>query len=85
MANSERAAIDLDDLVATIGALVERVEHDGAAIGVISTGEAIAVALVLDRQDLLHIPKLGGYTMLEAVERLGTEWFRAALAVQRSR
>jgi hypothetical protein len=35
--------------------------------------------LVLDRKDLL-----GDYTMLEAVERLGEEWFRAALTVQRS-
>jgi hypothetical protein len=40
---------------------------------------AIAVALVLDRPDLLKF--LG--TMLDAVDRLGPEWSRAALRVQR--
>jgi hypothetical protein len=63
-----------------IFALADRVAKDEAAIGVLSTGEQIAVALVLDRKDLLP----GGYsTMLEAVERLGTEWFRGALIAQR--
>jgi hypothetical protein len=56
------------------------VEKDEARIGVFSTGERIAVALVLNRVDLLE-----GYTVLEAVERLGPEWTRAALAVQRAR
>src|SRR5262245_62118877 len=62
-----------------IAALVERVRADEGALGKLSTGEAPAAVLVLDRKDLL-----GDYTMLEAVERLGDEWFRAALAVQRS-
>src|SRR6266852_665670 len=53
----------------TIHNMVERVEADEKRIGVLSTGETLAVALVLDRKDLLD-----GYTMLEAVERLGTEW-----------
>ena len=63
--------------------MVEHVRRDESAIGVFSTGEKIAVALVLDRKDLLDDVN-GGYTMLEAIERLGTEWTRAALIVQRS-
>jgi hypothetical protein len=61
-----------------IATLVERVRADEGALGKLSTGEALAAVLVLDRKDLL-----GDYTMLEAVERLGDEWFRAALTVQR--
>jgi hypothetical protein len=63
----------------TILALVERVQADENSIGVLSTGETLAVALVLDRKDLL-----GSYTMLEAVNRLGDEWLRASIAVQRA-
>lgn len=63
----------------TILRLTERVAVDEARIGVLSTGERLAVALVLDRHDLL-----GGYTMLQAVERLGPEWTRAARLVQDS-
>jgi hypothetical protein len=62
-----------------IAGLVERVRADESQLSKLSTGEALAAVLVLDRKDLL-----GDYTMLEAVERLGTEWFRAALTVQRS-
>lgn len=65
-------------------AMVDRVEDNPESIGVLSTGEALAVALVLDRKDMLDI-RNGGYTMLEAVERLGEDWFRAALIVQRTR
>jgi hypothetical protein len=65
-----------------IAAMVAAVEKDGRRIGVYSTGEQIAVALVLDRSDLFPH---GGYTILEAVERLGSEWTRAALQVQRGR
>jgi len=61
--------------------MVERVQADDSQIGVLSTGERLAVALVLDQKDWLERWR---YTMLEAVERLGEEWFRAALAVQRS-
>jgi hypothetical protein len=43
----------------------------------LSVGERLAVALVLDRKDLL-----GDFTMLEAVERLGA-WYWPALEVQR--
>jgi hypothetical protein len=50
-------------------------------IGVLSTGERIAVALILDRPNLF--PN-GGYTVLEAVDRLGREWTEAAFRVQRA-
>jgi hypothetical protein len=54
-----------------IASLVERVRADEGQLGRLSTGESLAAELVLDRKDLL-----GDYTMLEALERLGTEWFR---------
>ncbi len=55
------------------------VEADESRFGVLSTGERIAVALVLDRPDLVR----WWGTMLDAVDRLGPEWTRAALRVQR--
>jgi len=54
--------------------LVQNVQKDEASIGVLSTGEQLAVALVLDRKDLLD---KFGYTML------GQDWLKAALKVQR--
>ena len=46
----------------------------------LSTAERIAVALVLNRHDLLE----GAWgTVLECVHRLGPEWTAAALRVQR--
>jgi hypothetical protein len=54
--------------------------HDEHSFGVLSTGERIAVALILDRYDLLQ--ETWG-TMLEAVHRLGPEWTLAALRIQR--
>lgn len=65
-----------------IAALVAEVEKNQKRIRLLSTGEQIAVALVLDRTELFPH---GGYTMLEAVERLGPDWTRAALLVQRRR
>ena len=65
-----------------IAALVAEVEKNQKQISLFSTGEQIAVALVLDRTELFPH---GGYTMLEAVERLGPNWTRAALLVQRRR
>ena len=64
---------------AQIRAKVQMVVADESLFGVLSTGERIAVALVLDRPDLV---KFWG-TMLEAVDRLGPDWTRAALRVQR--
>jgi hypothetical protein len=65
-----------------IAAMVAAVARDERELSVFSTGERIAIAFVLDRPDLFPH---GGYTMLEAVERLGPEWTKAALQVQRNR
>jgi hypothetical protein len=65
-----------------IAVLAAEVEINQKRIRVLSTGEQIAVALVLDRRELFPH---GGYTILEAVERLGPDWTRAALRVQRRR
>lgn len=64
--------------VAQITALVRMVVADEASFGVLSTSEKIAVALVLNRADLLN-----NWTMLSAIDRLGPEWTEAALRVQR--
>lgn len=61
---------------------VHMVVADGTQFGVLSTGEKIAVAMVLNRKDLLD--RVWG-TMLESVHRLGPEWTAAALRVQRNR
>jgi hypothetical protein len=61
---------EIERRIAAMGAEVER---DQKRLRVFSTGEQIAVALMLDRSELFP---LGGYTMLEAVERL--DWTRAA-------
>jgi len=66
------------DVEADLMRRVRIVQDDESTIGLMSTGERIAVALVLDRKDLLEWG-----TMLECVERLGSQWFKAALKVQR--
>jgi len=76
-------SIHLNSTVAAevqIRAKVEMVLADEAGFGVLSSGERIAVALVLDRYDLLQ--RAWG-SMLESVNRLGEEWTAAALRVQR--
>ena len=59
---------------------VRMVAHDVLSFGTLSTGERIAVALVLDRYVLLQD---AWGSMLEAVHRLGPEWTEAALRIQR--
>ncbi|MBW4053114.1 MAG: hypothetical protein HIU85_16960 [Proteobacteria bacterium] len=49
--------------------------------GVLSTGERIAVAFVLDRYDLIQRAR---GAMAEAVHRLRPQWTAAALHVQRN-
>lgn len=49
------------------------------AFGVLSTGETLVVAMILNRHDLL-----GRYTMLEAIDRLGPDWASAARTVEKS-
>jgi hypothetical protein len=52
--------------------LARSVDADPASIGVLSTGEACAVAQLLDRLDLLI---LNDYERpLDVLERLGPEW-----------
>jgi hypothetical protein len=67
-----------------IAAMVARVEHDEREIGVLSTGEQIAVAVVLDRRDLVPPPYHDSWQ--DALDRLGEEWLAACrrVAAQRS-
>jgi hypothetical protein len=62
-------------------AKVRMVVADGTQFCVLSTGEKIAVAMVLNRKDLLD--RAWG-TILECVDRLGPDWTEAALRVQRN-
>lgn len=56
--------------------IVRMAESDRAAgtLGPWSTGEKLAVCFVLDRGD--WVMRMG-YTMLDAIERLGPEWLAA--------
>lgn len=47
-----------------------RSAHNGS-FGVLSTGEKLGAALVLNRADLLAS---AGYTMAEAINRVGDDW-----------
>ena len=67
-------------LRARIVDLARTVEADPAHIGVLSTGEACAVALLLGRLDLLHDYK----HPLDALERLGPEWEKPLRDLHRS-
>jgi hypothetical protein len=63
-----------------IRAKVRTVVADGTQWSILSTGEKIAVAMVLNRNDLLD--RAYG-SILECVDRLGRDWTTAALHVQR--
>jgi hypothetical protein len=63
-----------------IRAKVQMVTADERCFGVLSSGERIAVAVVLDRYDLIQ--RAWG-TIAEAIYRLGPLWTEAALRVQR--
>jgi hypothetical protein len=71
---------DIEIAATHIRTKVRMVEADEASFGVLSSGEKIAVAFVLDRYDLLQ--RVWG-TMAEAAHRLGPTWTEAALRVQR--
>lgn len=64
-----------------IRAKVRMILDDETLFGILSSGERIAVALVLDRYDLLQ--RAWG-TIAESIHRLGPEWTEAALRVQRN-
>ena len=72
---------DVQIAEAQIRSKVRMVQADEARFSVLSTGEKIAVAFVLDRYDLLQ--RVWG-TMAESVNRLGPAWTEAALRVQRN-
>jgi hypothetical protein len=59
-----------------------QVRRNPESIGVLSSSEYLAVALVLDRPDLWQQSQYP--TALEAVSRLGRVWQEAALRVQRA-
>ena len=66
------------ELRALVASLARQVAADPDTIGVLSTGEACAAALVLGRLDLLAAP----YNHpLAAIERLGPAWEAAVRAV----
>jgi hypothetical protein len=56
--------------------LARLVDTNPAEIGVLSTGEASAVALLLGRLDLLK-PDADLQHPLDALERIGPEWEKA--------
>ena len=70
-----------DPAEAQIRHKVRMVVADEENFAVLSCGERIAVALVLDRYDLL---KRAWGTIAESVHRLGQDWTEAALRVQRN-
>lgn len=72
---------DVQIAEAQIRSKVRMVHADEALFSVLSTGEKIAVAFVLDRYDLLQ--RVWG-TMAESVHRLGPAWTEASLRVQRN-
>jgi hypothetical protein len=74
------ASNSIADVEAHIRTKVKMVAADETTFGVLSTGERIAVALVLERYDLLQ--RAWGH-MLESIHRLGPLWTEAALRVQR--
>lgn len=67
------------DLAAALRSKCRAVEADDRIIGVYSMGEICAVALIMNRMELL--PQ--GYTALDAVDRIGENWFAFCLSIQR--
>ena len=75
---AERALSVTDEGLRAVTEVAERVLRNEKALGPMSTGEVIAAALIFDRRDWI-----ASYSMLGAVERLGVDWFEAALTVRR--
>ena len=72
---------DLDAATEQIRGHVRSFLANRARFGTLSTGERIAMAVVLDRYDLIQ--RVWG-TVAEAIYRLGPVWTEAALRVQRN-
>ena len=67
-----------DPLILRIMRMVSDVIQNEGTFGLLSTGEQLAVAFILDRHDLL-----GSYTMLQAIDRIGPDWLKAAMTAER--
>ena len=70
-------------VVEKIREMVDVVKHHPETRGVLSTGERIAVAIVLRRMDWLR--EDGFENLEEAFARLGDEWERACAALIKKR
>lgn len=70
----------MHSLYLRLQSLVRGVELGESSIELLSTGDRLAVSLVLNQVDWLHEER---HTALSAVDRIGTEWTQAAIAVQR--
>lgn len=75
----KRSSARVDTLDRRIEGLVERVVRDERELGVLSTGEQIAVAVVLDRRDLVPPPYNDSWQ--DALDRLGDDWLAACRRV----
>ena len=69
--------------IARLTDLVRQVEEDPPQFGVLSSGEQVIVAAVLDRVDLLK--RAGCGTLAAAKDRLGEDWMRAVKAEKSGR
>jgi len=60
--------------------LTERIRRDNEQRHVLSTGEYLAVALLLNRSDWLDEKS---YTMVEAIDHIGPQWLAELRDVER--
>jgi hypothetical protein len=76
-------SITLED--ATLATRINRMADDcerSNSPGPYSTGEKLAVAVLLDRHDWLRAMD---YTILDAIDRIGDDWMRAVMVAARQR
>lgn len=83
----------VEQWIPDVRAWVEQVRNDPPSIGVLSTGEQCAVALVLDTTELRFRdakgfdgeidPRPEGFTWLDCVNRIEPELLQACIKVQR--
>jgi hypothetical protein len=75
----EKGELSANDRVRRLIRIVAAVARHEEAYGALSSREKLAVALVLDRHDLLIGEQC---TMLQALKRLEPEWLEAAQTVE---
>lgn len=68
-----------EDIYLRLRAMCRNVQRDPRSIGVYSTGERCAIALIMNKPKLLP----PGDTMLYAADRVGQDWLPICLQVQR--